>query len=400
MRLVIWLRKTGGLAWFLFATLGVSGANSPEIIETWKQSAMAGDVNAQWNLALAYQNRDGVEVDPGRELSWKHSAAEGGVADAQYALAADYFQGQLNLTRDVRTAVTWLRRAALQGHLEASYRLGEIYFHGLGGVEVNYALVAAAMKKPAQASYQDAKMYLGYLKFTGQGMALDKETGATLLREASVAGFAKADDLMWEAHLAGQLEPINAEERIRWIEAGNRAGDLQASEQLGLALFLGQGIAPDRERARPLLEEAAARGSVPAATALAQEIGEELADQMSELNAEDRQALILEYYRMAHLIAVNGGLSGIETYIRAITHLRPMGKLVVVNSGNRLSMGADLIEALAWGRIYHAKNGKDQAILEWSDAAEIWLRKYQPAAIRVQQRMEELLALSAQARTQ
>ena len=398
MRLVTWLGKTGGLAWLLFATLVGSGANTPAEIEAWKKSATAGDVNAQWNLALAYQNRDGVDVDPRRELSWKHSSAEGGLADAQYSLAADYFQGQLSLTRDVRTAVTWLRRAALQGHLEASYRLGEIYFHGLGGVGVNYAQVAAAMKKPAQSDYQDAKMYLGYLKFTGRGMAQDEAAGAALLREAAAAGFTKADGLMWEAHLAGQLEPIDAQEKLRWIEAGNRDGDLRASEQLGLALFLGQGIAQDRDRARPLLEEAAQRGSVPAATALAQEIGEQLADQMAELKAEQRQVLILEYNRMAHLIAVNGGLSGIETYLRAITHLRPMGKLVVVNSESRLSMGEDLIEALAWGRIYHAENGQDRAILEWSDSAEIWLRKYRPAARKVQERMKELLELSVQAR--
>ncbi len=385
------------LGWLLITSLIGFGANTPAEVEALKKSATAGDATAQWKLALAYQHRDGVEMDPGRELAWKHSAAEGGVAEAQYSLAADYFQGQLGLARDVRIAVAWLRRAALQGHLEASYRLGEIYFHGQGGLEVNYALVAAAMKKPAQADFRDAKMYLGYLKFTGRGIAQNREEGADLLRKASAAGFAQADGLMWEAHLAGKLEPVNEQEKMRWIEAGTREGDLRASEQLGLALFLGQGVAQDRDRARPLLQEAAQRGSVPAATALAQEIGDQLADRMDELDTEQRRTMIGEYNRMAHLVAVNGGLSGIETYIRAITHLRPMEKLVVVNSANRLSVGEDLIEALAWGRIYHAENGKDRSILDWSDKAELWLRNYRPAAVKVQQRMKELIELSAQA---
>lgn len=387
------------MAWLLCVTLGGFGANTPAEIQAWEKRASAGDRDAQWNLTLAYQNRDGVDIDPGRELSWKHSAAEAGLAEAQYSLAADYFQGKLGLSRDVRTAMVWLRRAAWQGHLEASYRLGEIHFHGLGGVEVNYALVAAVMKKPAQADFRDAKMYLGYLKFTGRGMAQDKEAGAAMLREAAAAGHAQADGLLWEAFAGGQLEPMNPQEKIRWIEAGTRKGDWRASEQLGLILFLGQGTAQDRDRARPLLKEAAERGSVPAATALAQEIGEQLADQMSELSAAQRQTLILEYNRMAHLVAVHGGLPGVETYLRVITHLRPMEKLVAVREDNRLSMGEELVEALAWGRIYRAENGEDQAILEWSDTAEIWLRQYRPAALKVRQRMHELRKLTAKAWT-
>jgi len=378
--------------------LGIGfAANTPTQIAAWKEAAATGDVKAQWYLAKAYEYRDGMDSDPGRELTWKHSAAEGGVAAAQYSLAANYFQGELGLSRDVRTAVNWLRRAALQGHVEASYRLGEIAFHGLGGEKVNYAQAAAAMKKPAEENYRDARMYLGYMKFTGLGMAKNRQEGAALLRAAAKAGHERAEELMWEAYTAGTLEPNDEKEKLRWIEAGNRQNDPRAKERLGLALFMGQGVAQDRGRARPLLLEAAERGSVPAATALAQEIGEQLSTENAILSAEQRQALILEYNRMAHLIAVSGGVAGMETYIRAITHLRPMEKLVA-RADNRMSVGEELIEAIAWGRIYHAENGRDTEVLAWSDAAELWLMHYPPAILKVRQKVAELLKQSATAR--
>lgn len=386
------------MGWGLFIAVStcLHGA-TPAEVTAWKQAANTGDATAQWQLSQAYENRDGVEYDSSRALMWRHSAAEGGVAAAQYALAEDYFRGELGLARDVRTAVKWLRLAALQGHAEASYRLGEIYFNGFGGVEKNYALVAAAMKKPAAANYLDAKVYLGYLMFTGEGMAKNEKDGAAMLREAAAQGHDRASVLMWEAHEAGKLQPQDDAELQRWMEAASKAGDLLARERLGLGLFLGQGMPKDRDRARPLLKESAARGSVPAATALAQEIGEQLSGDRT-LTQSQRQGLIEEYNRMAHLVAVNGGVSGMETYIRAITHLRPMDKLVVVNADKRISMGEDLIEALAWGRIYRAENGSDPAIFKWQDAGELWLIKYPPAALRVRERTKELLKLSAAAR--
>lgn len=384
------------IAWGLIAGLR---AATPEDVAGWQRAAMDGDVMAQWKLSQAYENRDGVELDYGRAMVWKHSAAEGGVAEAQYSLAANYFKGELGLSRDMRTALKWLRLAAIQGHVEASYRLGEVYFIGFDGVEKNYALVAAAMKKPAQEDFEEAKVYLGYLMFTGQGTAKDELQGAAMLRDAALAGHERALDLLWEANAAGKLEPENDAELRSWLEAGLKLGDIRAKERLGLSLFLGQGMETDRDRARPLLMEAAEKGSVPAATALAQEIGERLSSpEGRELNADERRRLILEYNRMAHLIAVSGGTSGMETYIRAISHLRPMEKLVRLNENLRLSMGEDLIEALAWGRIYRAEGGSDESVLSWAASGEIWLKNYPPAAARVAQREQELLKLSAPAR--
>ncbi len=370
-------------------------AATPMDIETWQAKAADGDGQSQWQLAQSYENGDGVGRDVAKAMVWLHSAAESGVADAQYTLAEKYFKGELGLQRNARQAVGWLRKAALQGHLPASYRLGEVYFNGYG-VTKNYVLAAAAMKQPAKANFQDARVYLGYMSFTGQGMARDKDRGAAMLRQAANAGYQRALVLLWQAYAVGELQPLDAEELQRWLAAGVQDDDLRAHERLGLALFMGQGIRQDRDVARPLLLEAAEKGSVPAATALAQEIGERLSGPKREILTDtERGALIMEYNRMAHIVAVSGGLSGMETYIRTITRLTPMNELVLPNATGRLSMGADLIEALAWGRIYREQGGVDLDMLEWAKTGEVWLQGYPEAATRVAQREKELRGLQS-----
>ena len=47
-----------------------------------------------------------------------------GDAQAQYELAAAYFQGQAGYARNVPLALEWLGKAAAQGNVQASYRLG------------------------------------------------------------------------------------------------------------------------------------------------------------------------------------------------------------------------------------------------------------------------------------
>ncbi|MCF7761915.1 MAG: sel1 repeat family protein [Cephaloticoccus sp.] len=379
---LVWLTALAGLA-----TLE---AANPLEIDAWTKQAVEGDGQAQWQLAQAYEKGDGVGRDVAKALVWLTSAAESGVPEAQYALAENYFKGELGLQRSVPQALEWLRKAALQGNLAAGYRLGEIYFNGYG-VEKDYVRAAAAMKQPAMANYSDARVYYGYMAFTGQGMTRDKEKGAAMLRQAANAGQQRALILLWQAYAVGELLPLDVHELQRWLAAGVQDGDLRAHERLGLALYLGQGIDQDREVARPLLQEAAEKGSVPAATALAQEIGEKLSGpEKAWLTEKEREALILRYNHLAHIVAVSGGLTGMETYIRTITQLTPLSELVKPNAAQRLSMGEDLIEALAWSRIYREQGGSDADILAWGEMGEGWLAAHTAAVERVAQKTRDL----------
>jgi hypothetical protein len=297
-----------------------------------------------------------------------------GDAQAQYELAAAYFQGQPGFGQNVPLALEWLGKSAAQGNAAANYRLGEIYFHGYGGVAKDFAKAAAAFG--AVPDYEEAKVYLGFMYFMGQGVAADEMRGITLLREAAAKGFANANKLLWEAYVGGKLKPVDDAELGRLLEAGVAAEDIRAKEALGVRLMMGQGVPKDAARARLMLPAMAERGSVLAASAMAQDIGERLTNPKEVLDERTRSMLELQFKRMVHLVAVFGGQKGRETYVQVISRLTPLAVLAPKDGDGSIVVNDNLVEALAWARIYRTDGGTDQATLEWLAAGEIWIAGY------------------------
>lgn len=314
-------------------------------------------------------------------------AAQAGDAQAQYDVAGAYFQGIAGMERDIPKAMEWLGKAAAQGHIEAGYRLGEIYFHGYGGIEKDMAKAAAAFRRPAVADFEEAKVYLGYLNFTGQGVTQDTDRGIALLREAAARGQAAAWKLLWEAYAAGQLVPLHEDERNGMIEAGVEAGDVRAKESFGLRMLLGQGRERDPARARPLLMELAELGSVIAATAMAQDIGERVEGPGSEqLSSRERRDLEAKYKRMVHLIAVFGGPQGRDAFIRTLTRLTPLAVQAPRDADGSIVVNDELVAALAWGRIHRDDPDQEPDVLRWLREGEAWIADYQRIRDRVDAR--------------
>jgi TPR repeat protein len=317
--------------------------------------------------------------------------AQTGDAQAQYDLAAAYFQGTGDITRNIPRALEWLEKAAAQGHIAASYRLGEIYYHGHGGVQPDLEKAANAFRRPAVADYMEAKVYLGYLYFTGQGVPVDEERGIALLREAAARGLEPAWKLLWEAFANSNLEPLHEAELSGMLEAGVAAGDLRAKETLGLRLMLGQDGTRNVERARTLLPEAAERGSVLAASALAQDLGERLGGpDAAGLTPRQRTDLDVQFKRMVHLIAVHGGAQGRDTCIRVITRLVPLAQLAPKEADGSIVVSDDLVAALAWARIHRGDPAAAPEILAWARAGEAWIADYTRIRERVANRERSL----------
>lgn len=91
----------------------------------WLPLAELGDIEAQYNLGVMYDEGAGVEQDLARAADWYRKAAEQGFMDAQTNLGLMYYHGQ-GVTRDLREAVKWFRCAAEQGDQEASTFLARI----------------------------------------------------------------------------------------------------------------------------------------------------------------------------------------------------------------------------------------------------------------------------------
>ncbi len=315
-------------------------------------------------LALATTGRAAPDAAKARQ----------GDAQAQYELAAAYFQGQPGLAQNVPLALEWLGKSAAQGNAAANYRLGEIYFHGYGGVTKDLAKAAAAFG--AAPDYEEAKVYLGFMYFMGQGVAVDEARGIALLREAAAKGLTNANKLLWEAYAGGKLKPVDDAELGRLLEAGVTAGDIRAKEALGVRLMMGQGVPKDVARARLMLPEMAERGSVLAASALAQDIGERLTNPKAALDERTRAALEVQFKRMVHLVAVFGGQKGRETYVQVISRLTPLALLAPKEADDSIVVNDDIVEALAWARIYRTTGGTDKATLDWLAAGETWIAGY------------------------
>jgi hypothetical protein len=96
-------------------------------INTLRQQAILRDRNAQYQLALHYQQGQGVKADPKQSFYWMEQAAENGHKQAQLQVANAYLNGSAGTAPDKTQAIYWLTRLATQGDTTAQFKLGQLY---------------------------------------------------------------------------------------------------------------------------------------------------------------------------------------------------------------------------------------------------------------------------------
>jgi len=93
--------------------------------------AEAGNIDAQYRLAIMAQNGLGMVVNQNDAVRWMRGAAEQGFDLAQHGLGFMYMQGECVEQDDVQAA-HWFRLAAEQGLSGAQITLGDFYKEGRG----------------------------------------------------------------------------------------------------------------------------------------------------------------------------------------------------------------------------------------------------------------------------
>ena len=93
--------------------------------EEWLPLAELGDVEAQYNLGVMYDEGTSPEQDLRKAAEWYRKAAEQGFVDAQANLGMMYYQGH-GVDRDHDEAARWLQQAADHGDAEAGEILRRI----------------------------------------------------------------------------------------------------------------------------------------------------------------------------------------------------------------------------------------------------------------------------------
>ena len=84
----------------------------------WLPLAELGDVEAQFNMGVIYDEGAGVSQDLAVAAEWYEKAAQQGFVDAQANLGMMYYHGQ-GVPCDHTKAAGWLQMAADQGDAEA-----------------------------------------------------------------------------------------------------------------------------------------------------------------------------------------------------------------------------------------------------------------------------------------
>ena len=111
---------------FIFMTTALA----QDVISLVKK-AEQGDANAQFNLALYYEEGKDVEKDMVKAIYWYSKSAEQGNADAQFNLALCYEYGK-GVEEDITKAIYWYAKAAEQGDADSQINLGYIWETGKG----------------------------------------------------------------------------------------------------------------------------------------------------------------------------------------------------------------------------------------------------------------------------
>ncbi len=100
-------------------------------LQYYKKSAVAGNIEAKYNVAVMYEKGQGTDINYNSALSWYLSSAKEGNVDAQYNLANMYSKGAGSPQNQMQ-ASRWYLRAANQGEVNSQYNMGNRYFKGNG----------------------------------------------------------------------------------------------------------------------------------------------------------------------------------------------------------------------------------------------------------------------------
>ncbi|MFQ5972472.1 MAG: hypothetical protein ACE5Q3_09065 [Alphaproteobacteria bacterium] len=151
------------------------------IVDEFRDLAEKGDPNAQFDLALLYEQGLGVPTDPTAAARWYQAAAAQGHTDAQNSLGYMYSKG-LGVAQDYIEAAKWFRASARQGNAAGQANLGYSYFAGQGVPKdfaqsyVWFSLAAAQGIERAATARDDLERMMSPQELVNAGKLVDAFT--------------------------------------------------------------------------------------------------------------------------------------------------------------------------------------------------------------------------------
>ncbi|MBL0155695.1 MAG: sel1 repeat family protein [Bryobacterales bacterium] len=156
-------------------------------------------------------------------------SAEAGDADAQHKLGNAYFAG-IELKRDYAEAAKWYRKAAEQGKAASQYYLGSI--HSAGQIPLpDYSEAAKWLFRSAQQGYRPAFHGVGILYEKGRGVQQSDMEAVNWFRRAADFGYVGGQYKMARAYESGRGVPQDLAEAYFWwsLAISGASGDEKKS---------------------------------------------------------------------------------------------------------------------------------------------------------------------------
>ena len=162
-------------------------------IKVWEEAYKKGNPDAAFNLAICYENGDGVEQNAKKSFELYYFAANcdrpqlySSIKIAQFNVGNAYYNGN-GVEQDFKKAYEWYEKASNNGHLTASYNLGYSYVTGNNlpqDVEKGFAY----LEKSAEGGFAMAQSMLGLLYHKGLGVKQDIQKAQSYYYQAAEQG--------------------------------------------------------------------------------------------------------------------------------------------------------------------------------------------------------------------
>lgn len=149
------------------------------------QSAMEGDSEAEYSVAVMYSRGDGVEQDYHAAASWYEKSALQGQVEAMNNLG-DYYCDGVGVEQSDAKAFQWWLKAAENGFSPVYVSLAECYRDGLLGLKRDYNQAFFWYEKATNSDDPIGIYNLSYMYYNGYGVKRDYRKAFEILLDADM----------------------------------------------------------------------------------------------------------------------------------------------------------------------------------------------------------------------
>lgn len=238
-----------------------------EAERAYRREAEKGDMIAQYNLGLCYEEGNGVDQDYAEAAQWFAKAAKQGSADAQVHLGVLLATGQ-GVKKDMSAAHDMFRRSAEQGNINAHHYLGWQYYAG-DGVKMDWSNAVKWLQPAAEGGLNMSQFILGYIYYTGgNGVAQDYNLAFKWFKACAEQGDENAQFYTGVCYYYGYGTKRDYKSSAEWWRKAADQGDSMSQFNLGVCYENGNGVKRDIGEAKKWYRKALDSGCEEASDAL------------------------------------------------------------------------------------------------------------------------------------